>query len=181
MYQIIDNVLSKKSFLKIQNYFLNQLTWKYSDFITGSDYEKNNLDCYMFNNIFYINEPFFMSKDISILLPIIDELDMYKFYRCKSNFYSRTNEIVQHSYHKDRNDEHLVALYYVNSNNGFTVLKDVAKIESIENRLLIFDGKLEHASTSSSDNVRINVAFNFVQTQRNNTPSEKKLENFNYD
>jgi hypothetical protein len=175
-YQIIDNVLSKKDFLLIANFFTNNLKWNYSNSIVSRQSTNYMLDNYMFNHLFYNNQdPFTISKNISVIIPILNELNIYELYRCKSNFYARTEKIVNHDYHTDMNFKHLVALYFVNSNNGLTIIKNIAEIESIENRLLIFDGSLEHASTTSSDNVRINININF-----NQKPLEE-LKDFNLD
>jgi hypothetical protein len=42
----------------------------------------------------------------------------------------------------DRKVPHKVALFYVTTFNGFTVLKDTAEVECVENRMLIFDGSI---------------------------------------
>jgi hypothetical protein len=176
-YQIIDNILSKKNFLTIQNYFLNNLNWSYNRNIVNDEKTNYMLDNYMFNHIFYRNNPFTISKDIQLIAPIFDELNILELYRCKSNFYSRTNEIIRHNYHTDMNFKHLVALYFVNSNNGLTIIKDVVEVESIENRLLIFDGDLEHASTTASDNIRINININFIQRDCSTQIKKEDIKN----
>ena len=49
----------------------------------------------------------------------------------------------------------------MNSNNGYTSInKD--KIESIENRILLFDPSVEHNSVTCTDEkVRLNINFNY--------------------
>lgn len=164
MYQIIDNVLSKRDFLSIKNYFINRSKWYYNNSIVSkNDVGSHKTEDYMFNHLFYRDEPFTLSENISSIIPIFKELNIKKLIRCKSNFYAKTEKIIEHDYHIDFPFPHLVALYYVNTNNGYTIFKNGNKIESIENRLLIFDGSIEHASTTSSDNVRINININFIQ------------------
>ena len=184
MYQVIDNLLSKRDFNNIKDYFPTKLNWGYSNSVAGPDTDTNikyNLDDYMFNHLFYLSDPFMISREIHLIMPIIAELNIKNFIRCKANFYSRTEEIIEHDYHVDLTDDHLVAIYYVNTNNGFTILKDHKKIESVENRLLIFDGKIEHASTSSSDGNRMNINFNYVpNVPKGNKPDKKEFILGNY-
>ena len=179
MYEIIDNFLCKKDFLKIKNFFdSNLLTWEITKNIVGSDEGSNyKLDDYMFNHGFYRCEPFHISENIMIIFPIIKQLNIKRLIRCKANLYTRTENIIKHKYHIDQEEPHTVALYYVNSNNGSTILEDEIEVKSVENRLLIFDGKIKHASTTASDNIRMNISFNFTQNDYRN---DNKLENLNY-
>ena len=56
-------------------------------------------------------------------------------------------------------------IFYLNDNNGYTRLKiddKIIKIESKQNRLLIMDGEIEHASSTCTDNdMRVVINFNF--------------------
>ena len=73
-----------------------------------------------------------------------------------------TPKIVYHDPHVDIPWQHKGAIFYVNTNNGVTVLEDGTEIESIENRLLLFDSSKEHSSTSCTDaKVRVNINFNY--------------------
>jgi len=180
-YIVIDNFLSKKHFTKIKNIFLHTLKWDYNSTIVRDDKLDGDyaLDNYKFTHVFYHSNPFMISEDIPLVLPIFDELNISKLYRCQSNFYSRTDKIIHHDYHVDMEEiDHLVALYYVNSNNGSTIIKDIVEVESIENRLLIFDGSLEHASTTASDNIRVNININFQNSLK--SKSLKKSNSFFY-
>ena len=55
-----------------------------------------------------------------------------------------------------------IALFYLNTNNGYTILEDGTKIESIENRLAIFDNTVIHTDCSQTDTegrLVLNIAF----------------------
>ena len=81
----------------------------------------------------------------------------------KVNFYPRTDDIVYHKKHTDLPFEHTGALFYLNTNDGLTVLEDGTKIESIENRILLFDASRPHHSTTTSDQTRrMNINFNYL-------------------
>ena len=58
---------------------------------------------------------------------------------------------------------HNVAIIYLNSNDGYTFFEDGAKIESVENRCIIFPGNLKHAGTSCTDsNLRVVLNINYT-------------------
>ena len=52
------------------------------------------------------------------------------------------------------------ATYYLNSNNGYTEFRDGSRIESISNRMLVFDSNLEHQGITCTDK-KIRVLINF--------------------
>ena len=73
-----------------------------------------------------------------------------------------TVHLMQQDDHVDYDFPHRGAIFYLNTNNGLTILEDTIEIKSIENRLLIFDASRPHHSTTCSDDkCRVNVNFNF--------------------
>jgi|21_taG_2_1085346.scaffolds.fasta_scaffold163624_1 hypothetical protein len=165
-YQIIDNFLDHVTFHKIQKDMVANLDWYYSDSVAFSH---DNKDYYFTHN--------FMDQEIlqqptskwypNIMSPILDRLDklnmpVRSLIRAKGNMYPSTQEILQHEFHKDYPFEHKGGLYYVNTCNGYTILDDDTKIESVGNRLLLFDASKKHASSTCTDKkVRININFNY--------------------
>ena len=85
--------------------------------------------------------------------------------RIKANLLMKTDTIVKFGNHSDFSWKHKwwTAIYYVNSNNGKTIFKQSKKvIASKANRLVLFDGRLKHCGTSSTDTKRrILINFNF--------------------
>ena len=63
--------------------------------------------------------------------------------------------------HVDMPDPHTVALFSVNTNNGYTLFENGDKIASVENQLVIFDGSIKHCSVAQTDkNLRLNININ---------------------
>jgi hypothetical protein len=73
-----------------------------------------------------------------------------------------TKNHIHHEDHIDRKSFHKVSLFHVTTNNRFTILKDVDKINCIENRMVIFDGSIYHHSVTSTDEVRCAININFI-------------------
>jgi hypothetical protein len=96
-------------------------------------------------------------------MPLISRLNFNHLLRSKINFYTKKNKFIKTAFHIDSTEKHTVALFSINTNNGFTLFKDGNKIPSIENQMLIFDGKLEHCSVSQTDEkYRININIDII-------------------
>ena len=61
------------------------------------------------------------------------------------------------------------AVLYLNTNNGYTKFKTGEQVESVENRLVLFDGNVQHAGTTCTDK-RYRAVFNlnFEANNENN-------------
>ena len=90
-----------------------------------------------------------------------DYLKVKAFMRIKANLYPRTDTIVHHKDHVDLNFPHNAAILYLNTNNGLTVIGDT-EVESVANRILLFDPQVLHHSTTCTDaQFRSNINFNY--------------------
>ena len=157
-YKIIDNFLPKEEFIKIKNLMLNSdFPWYYNNDVS---YE-NAQDSFYFTHKFFDNYCI-NSHQFNLLYPILKKLNLKSIIRIKGNFYPKTLEIKEHGKHVDYKFSHNGFILYINTNNGFTRLKDGSKIESIENRGLLFDASIKHNSSTCTDqNGRININFNY--------------------
>ena len=83
--------------------------------------------------------------------------------RIKANAYPKNgNKIIKHRPHIDNSFEHKGAIFYLNTNNGKTILKDGTEIDSIANRMLLFDSSKSHSSTNCTDaKMRFNININY--------------------
>jgi hypothetical protein len=157
-YKIIDNFLEKEEFLKIKNIMMsNDFPWFYNSAV--ADY--NLKDSFYFTHCFF-NDCHVRSDKYNLLYPIFNKLNLKSIIRAKGNFYSKTEKIEEHGTHSDYEFTHKGFILYINTNNGFTRLKNGEKINSIENRGLFFNPGLEHNSSSCTDqHGRININFNY--------------------
>lgn len=160
-YEVIDNVLSEETFLKIKNNILcYDFHWKLSPDITDGQENLPISSSYYFTHIFW--DGFYVEPQSQMFVPLMDRLKCNAMIRIKANLYPSTETIVHHNRHIDYEFPHKGALFFLNNNNGMTVLDDGTEIESRENRLLIFDPTKPHNSTTCTDDkCRVNVNFNF--------------------
>jgi len=172
MHKIIDNFLSQKDFLNIVSIFFpqdlnnpNNFTWNYQKGIVRdpekgpTGYEEYD---WMYNRSLYSSDNGLkFDKHYLIVKPIIDKLKVKKLFDVRANLLVPTKEHIYHEFHTDRNVQHTVALFYVTDCNGFTILKDTAKVECTQNRMLLFDGSIEHHSVTSTDHPRCVININY--------------------
>jgi hypothetical protein len=161
-HKIIDNFLKKKDFLKIKNTILSvDFPWYYEPIINDlHEKNKKDLTCYFTHLVFdnKINSDFFEILEKLLL----SKLKYQSLIRVKCNLHPRTDKLEKHEFHVDYPYPHKGAIYYINTNDGKTLLQNNIEIESIENRLLLFDSAIEHASTSATNvKARINININY--------------------
>lgn len=167
-YEIIDNFLGVADFDNIKNIMFNELNWHYRHGVSSED--KNDKD-YFFVHLFMDNylieqQPSFYYAPV--FRPIANTLVRFKkeikaFMRVKGNLFPSTSTIIEHTKHVDYPFKHNGGLFSLNSCDGYTLLDDGTKIESVANRLLLFDASKKHASTTcTNQNVRVNINFNYM-------------------
>tara|TARA_R100001163_G_scaffold65523_1_gene63061 strand:- start:172 stop:669 length:498 start_codon:yes stop_codon:yes gene_type:complete len=159
-YNVIDNYLPKNEFLKIKNEIVDNeyFPWYFNNYKSGND--KNNFLDYQFVHTFVINgkiNSFYFNK----LNPLIKKLKIKKLLRLKANLNPISHKIIEFKKHRDRNEKGFTsAIFYLNTNNGYTKIGN-KKIQSIENRIVIFPSNASHFGTNAT-NLSNRIILNFV-------------------
>jgi len=154
-----DNIIKKEDADYIESifsgfyfpYFINQIV------------PPENTKDYQMTHIFYDNNKV-TSDFFNILKPILDYIKPKALVRIKANLNHQQDNINIHGFHKDFDYKNLkTAVYYVNTNNGFTIFKNnKKKVISKKNKILIFDSIEEHSGTNCTDKpFRITINFNY--------------------
>jgi len=160
-YKIIDDVFPKEIFENIKEFMINpDFPWNLTPVITN---EKEVLPIYAsfyFTHMFW--DGFNIEPESQFFTPLLNVMDCRAVMRIKANCYPSTPETIVHDSHVDYEFPHKGAIFYLNTNNGLTILEDKVEVESIENRLLLFDPSKMHTSTTCTDDkCRININFNY--------------------
>ena len=157
-YTIIDDFLDPKDWEIIKETFFGfqKIHWYFNE---GISYP-NDGHIY-FTHLFY-NDNTIKSDLFYVVEPILLRLEAKALMRAKANLYLGSEKFIQHEFHKDLKFTHNGAVFYVNTNNGYTILNDEIKIESVENRVLLFDPSTLHASTNCTDkSTRLTININY--------------------
>ena len=158
-YKIIDNFLEKNIFEELKTILLNNnFPWYYQSKVAYPKDENNSF--YFVHTFFEFNERY--SNLFLKIIPLLEKIKAKSLIRVKANLYPNQNKNIIHSNHTDYDYEHKGAIFYINNNNGYTILEGKEKIESVENRILLFEPHKKHNSTNCTDQkVRINININY--------------------
>jgi hypothetical protein len=168
--KIKDNCLSDNDYEEIKNSILptssepsNFFPWFYSPIVTyESDMDKNNF--YFIHNVMSIyNQAPIISNFYDKFIHIINLLDIRALIRIRAILYTKTTDPCLHGFHLDYPDrDSKVAIFYLNTNNGWTEFEDGRKVNSVGNRLVTFPNNLRHSSVSQTDeSARVVINFNY--------------------
>jgi len=166
MINITDNFLPQKDFKQIKDIMESKIfPWYFNPFITDTS-EISNLDLYQFTHIIFNGREGPSSEGYQLIKPIIEKLNVKAICRIKANLLVKTEKIIEHAFHTDFFNNR-TAIYYVNTNNGYTKFSNGKKIESIANRLVEFDSNMSHTGSTSTDNkCRIVININYYPLTR---------------
>ena len=173
--KIEDNFLKQEDFDKLQEFMMGpHFHWffryrYYADLlINDRDKDENILDQFQFTHTFYDKaapqSPYM--KHLNFLLDLLQPVAIFKI---TGNLLTRLPNIVENPFHTDlsmlpeeKQKPWKTSIFYVNTNNGYTVLEDGTKVESVANRMLTFPANMKHTGTSCTDKqTRIIINFNY--------------------
>ena len=160
MFKIEDNYLNVDEHLVLKTLMESDtFPWYFSKGKVKAT-DKPNLFDYQFLHIFYnynkVNSDFFNQLNC-----IIKKLEPKSLIRVKANLTPITNKLIEFGEHEDQDFECKGAIYYLNNNNGYTMIGD-KKIESKANRMVFFDAQTKHYGTNSTNcNNRMVINFNY--------------------
>lgn len=144
-----------KNFIKNKNIFNNikstlmgeNFPWFFSDSV-GHQQDKKD---FYFRHSFYESNKQMSNYCNQIVSPILGRLKYNYLLRARANLYTKHHKNEEGEFHIDSNEPHTVALFYVNSCNGYTKFQDGTKIMSEENKMIIFNGNMFHSSVTQTD------------------------------
>lgn len=171
--EVIDQFLPEDDLQRIRARIMgSDFPWFFNDsvdYLSGHpDHDPAHLDDYQFTHLFYLapgedgTPRRHLSHEMPLLLPLTRKLGVRRAIRIKANLNPRTERRTQYKFHTDTFDSCLTAVYYVNTNNGLTVFEDGRMVDSVENRIVIFDSSIRHTGTTCTDRkVRLVINLNF--------------------
>ena len=169
-YQVIDNFLDKDYFNILRRLFMEEdngtdtrTPWFYVPSVVYPPKNKKWKPKEETDNSFYMSHLFYnfntpISRFYDHMMPLLQKIGIVCLMRMKANLYPNTHTLQEHSTHTDYPFSHSGAILSLNTCDGYTKLKDGTKIDSVANRILLFDPSEEHCSTTTTnDPVRINI------------------------
>jgi len=104
-----------------------------------------------------------------LVLPFLSKLNIKKLVRVRVNLYINQGKRIISDYHIDQPNlpdkklKCMTGVYYVNTNNGYTEMKDKVIVPSVANQYLEMDNYIEHRAAQQTDTkYRIVINFNYL-------------------
>jgi len=147
---------------------------KYNPVAPPIDGREDNLDVFQFTHSFFREGAYAWSSSKEIILPILNVLEPRAWIRVKANLGPRESKHLVGGWHYDsfynKNtpyDDTITGTLHINTNNGYTLLETGDKIESVENRLVLFPCNILHTGITQTDTkVRVLLTFNFFNKSK---------------
>ena len=165
--QVIDNFLPEYYFRQISNMILGpEFPWYFNDsaVVRGDD------SGYQFVHTFYnVGRGGIISQSYPLFDIVQQKLGVKRLDRIKMNLNPKTVFHRKSGFHTDQRQStepvpqhQKTAVFYLNTNNGWTEFKKGGKVKSVANRIVIFDSNLEHTGvTCTNEKRRVIVNFNY--------------------
>ena len=158
--QIFDNFLEKKDFNNLKKFMLSgesDFQWYFSP---SKVHDDDGIP--QFCHIFYEYDNVTTNK-FQYIEPLVKKINPVALVRIKSNITMKTSTILTSPLHCDMNpnifdnrdnitfDNQRTAVFYLNTNNGYTYFEGGERVNSVENRLVVFPSSKRHAGTTNTD------------------------------
>jgi len=158
---IIDNFLPDSLYQDLKSLILgDNIEWNYCP---GATYKDQHDEFYFVHSVIAENytSPYF--KDIKPILYFMDDklgFVINKIIRINCTLTTNQGVRKRTAMHIDFDEPHYTGIYYINDNNGPTVVEDT-EVECVANRFLLFEGSKMHSGTLQDDcHARVNIVFN---------------------
>tara|TARA_Y100001938_G_C7995800_1_gene382000 strand:+ start:438 stop:947 length:510 start_codon:yes stop_codon:yes gene_type:complete len=167
--RIIDSAISEIDLETIQNLLLGiNFSWYFFSSTINKHTIDDDINDFQLCHSFYAKAGSMKgySEHFKVIEPILDKLKIRTLIRIKANLRTvAPKQDMIAGWHTDTKLKSTTAIFYVNTNNGYTIFKESKKkVKSVENRLVIFPTELEHCGVSCTDNKqRVVINFNYIK------------------
>ena len=175
--KIYDNFLSKDEWKSVHHFFFSAqdaaIHWRWTASITGGKMTMDQEFGQFTAGFFYTDEGVRIQDNWNKIGPILNgifhtepEKNGISWLRVKANLNPRMCDNEQlGAYHQDFSIENATtAIFYLNTNNGWTQFEDGTKVESVKNRLVTFPATTNHVGFACTDkSVRIVLNLNYIK------------------
>ena len=157
--KIVDNFLPQDYFEYLQKMMLDHnFPWLYNAEVANRGEVNDHF--YFTHNLFDNYKP--TSSIFEEFIPFFKQLEMNALIRARGLLYTNQGRQIAHEKHTDYNFPHKTVVFYMNTNNGYTEFEDGTKVESVENRIVFFDGsRLHNSSTCTDQKIRVVISVNY--------------------
>ena len=162
---LYDNFLSPSDFELIQSTMMSNKKESMTFSWLWAETPSKDLHNYHLYHTFWHNNQVWTHPDYwKMIIPLIKGLNCKDIIKVRANLNTRTENIEEFYMHTDvpSSFKSKTAIYYVNSNDGYTKFEGDQKIESVANSMIVFDSNINHTGTTCTNTKRrIVINFNY--------------------
>lgn len=165
--KIIDNFLPMEDFIAIKHTVMQHNFPLFVNTNVTNDSEPDEPWRWYGTHVAYDNDvptSDYFQPLYNCFIPRFEEME-YGFkslIRIKINMYPHTSELKENFKHVDCPFPNYAAVYSLNTCDGYTRLRDGTKVDSVENRIVFFEGGDIHNSSTTTTELRYNINFNWL-------------------
>ena len=169
MIEVFDNFLDSESYQHMQRALTDdKFPWNFNQTIINSREEKTTGQ---FTHVLYKPNFGIDSQWFKFFVPSLGNKlcgnKMRVLLSAKMNLNPRRSEnSILGNFHTDWDipgGSHKTAIYYYNTNNGFTKFETGETVESVANRVVVFDGSIKHVGHACTDEqARVIINLNYL-------------------
>lgn len=166
MIEIVDNYLPDEHYREIHTHMIGAAwPWYFNQFVDSSDEDEPHKFQFVYP-FFYKTE--WVNSGQKVIWPLTTKINPIAWLRIKANLNPWSPEQRQNSFHIDMNGMGEIpfwtSIYYLNTNNGYTLFEDGTRVESVGNRLVTFPGTLKHTGCNCTDEkCRVLINLNYIK------------------
>tara|TARA_R100001530_G_scaffold71260_1_gene50455 strand:- start:110 stop:595 length:486 start_codon:yes stop_codon:yes gene_type:complete len=156
-----DNYLSEKDYQILYEGITSDYFPLYFNLFKDYSDDADSLGNFQFTHSFYGS--FTKTSAFNLVAPLVEKINPKSLIRIKLNLNPYSQELIVGNYHQDQTFKCKGAIYYLNTNNGYTLFKEgEKKVTSVKNRIVFFDADEYHLGTNSTDcKNRLVLNFNY--------------------
>jgi hypothetical protein len=167
--EVYDNFLDESDFRPLYHTVSGtNLPWFFNTQVLGNIPDHALLKDYQLTHMLY-NNGFIQSQYYQEFHPLVERLNVFSLIRMKLNCNVYAQDSYEHGMHIDipnppAGAKVKTAVFYFNTNDGYTRFEsNNQKVESVENRCVIFDSAEKHTgSNPTNSKVRYVANINFI-------------------
>lgn len=162
--KIIDDFLPEEDFAKLQEIILgDDFAWFYNKTI-AYDSDDETVP-YQFTHSVFDDKVGVQSGAIELFKDLFVKIGIDTLIKAKLNLGPRVTQPEEGGWHTDypKYMKHKTAVFFLNTNNGYTKFEDGTVVESVANRFAEFDSDQPHTGVSQTDTqVRVVLNLNYI-------------------
>ena len=149
--------LSEQSFKNLSSIVTDlKFPWFKEYIIDPKDFDKFDFLCdsklnHQFTHRLYDNQQVLSEFCKPIMRLFKHELDIHRLVTAKLNYNPVWSDVVEHIYHVDTALKCKTAVFYLNTNDGYTAFESGDKVYSNANQIVIFDSSVKHTGTTCTN------------------------------